>query len=81
MLSSTLLAPACMRQGMLTHDQGRQTSEPEATKAAEEPPKQERMMKRGCRVGAMRYSMAGSRVMAAASSARAAPSRQQHQPE
>ena len=45
-------------------------SDPEATKAALVPPKQERMMKRGCLLGSMRYSIAGSLNPLAASSAR-----------
>ena len=47
-------------------------SDPEATNAAFVPPKQERMMKRGCRLGSMRYSIAGSLKLLAASSAHAA---------
>ena len=45
------------------------TSEPEATKAALEPPKQERIMKRGCRLGSILYSITGSLMPFDASSA------------
>ena len=44
-------------------------SDPEATKAALVPPKQERMMKRGCLLGSIRYSIAGSLNPLMASSA------------
>ncbi len=44
-------------------------SDPEATKAALEPPKQERMMKRGCLLGSILYSIAASFDARTASSA------------
>ena len=49
------------------------TSDPEATKAALEPPKQERMMNRGCLFGSIRYSIAGSLTARRASSAETQP--------
>ena len=45
------------------------TSDPEATKAALDPPKQERIMNRGCLFGSIRYSIAGSLTARRASSA------------
>ncbi len=59
----------CKTVSTVTRHDEALTSDPEATKAALVPPKQERMMKRGCLFGSMRYSIAGSFTAREASSA------------